>query len=643
MKQWRDRDLARDVAVSLVASALWVPISAALSSGTMRPALLAGSVLVVFGLSFVGLRVTVPQRRLRRTMAEFCGEPSASKAGDVVVDILYQLTTSGRISAEAMGELSQRRRHPTSRILDGIDLLLDCDGAADSPASQSSEMVVRYLSSVRAAKVVTRARAASQAAQQLDHLLHPGALLLLYGYSSVVCESLRLASPSGPVFVVRDAQYGIGSSLGEHRIVQDLLAASGIESWLIDSDQLSSLLDPHVFRLRSTSGVTLPLPDRREITAVIGCEAADRWGRVLIPATVRSQPSETAWFVSEFARARQRGQGEAIGAQLMIVGESYKVFDDLHAQPELRTTSAPVAVSTWRRLAHTLVAAELPRGAPVELVEIGPDHVDMYVDDVLAARTKGGALRLDASHDAWNQRVGIARAPAGVSGDQVWNLVISCELFVIDFNGVLVDDEVDHYCAFAALSRSTTDRSLAIDVYLAACAGRTDLEGIEELIKLGFLSGAPQQLLNAKHQFYRDHAIAVGDQHRARIEAVLDRVGRVGPLVLVTASDRRSVTAALGDAGLVDDYFPEGRALFGVPSSDRMTRIEAVARRHGVVENRRCLVVDDSARNLAELRRRGYRTLGVSGLISNRALSADVVVKDIVELGELLAGGRSRG
>lgn len=208
---------------------------------------------------------------------------------------------------------------------------------------------------------------------------------------------------------------------------------------------------------------------------------------------------------------------------------------------------------------------------------------------------------------------------------------------------MLVDDEVDHYCAFAALTRTTTDRSLPIDVYLAACAGLTDREGVDELIRLGFAAGPLDDLVSEKHRFYEQHAVPVGDWHRARVASVLDSLRQVGPLVLVTASDRASVVAALGDARLVDDYFPPDRALFEVPSSDRVAAIEAVARRQGIVENRRCLVVDDSSRNLAELRRRGYRTLGVSGLISDRPLPADVVVRDLAELDDLLDTDLSRG
>lgn len=638
-----DREVVRDLTVSLVASALWIPVSAALGNRIGRPALLAGSVVIVFALSFATLRATVPQRRFRRTFAEFCGEPSASKAGDLVVDLLEQLTARGRLGAESLAELAQRRRHPTSRLLDGIDLLLDRYGAPDPAEPRSKEPIVRYLGAVRAAKAVTRAAAASQAAQQLDQLLRPHSLVLVYGYSSVVCESVRLASPSAPVLVVRDAQYGVRSSLGEHTIVRANLASSGIDSWLIDSDQITALLDPGTYRLRSADGASLPLQDRREVIAVIGCEAADRAGRVFIPATVRSQPSETAWFVEEFARARQRGQGGVIGAQLLVVGESYKVFDDLGARPELRTTSAPVAVSRTRRWMYVAGAVELPHGAPVELVEIGPDHVDVYVDDVAAARTRNGSLQLAASHDAWNERVGIVQTPTAVSARDVITLVSACELAFIDFNGVLVDDEVDHYCAFAALTRTTTDRSLPIDVYLAACAGLTDREGVDELIRLGFAAGPLDDLVSEKHRFYEQHAVPVGDWHRARVASVLDSLRQVGPLVLVTASDRASVVAALGDARLVDDYFPPDRALFEVPSSDRVAAIEAVARRQGIVENRRCLVVDDSSRNLAELRRRGYRTLGVSGLISDRPLPADVVVRDLAELDDLLDTDLSRG
>jgi beta-phosphoglucomutase-like phosphatase (HAD superfamily) len=643
MSRLRDREVVRDLAVSLVASALWLPMSAALGSRTGRPALLAGSVVVVFAASFVALRVTVPQRRLRRALTDFCTEPSASKAGDLAVDLLEQLAAAGRLDPESLAELTQRRRHPTTRFLDGVDLLLDRYGAPGPAAPRSTEPILQYLGAVRAAKLVTKTTAATHGARQLEQALSSNSLVLLYGYSSVVCDAVRRASPPAPVLVVRDAQYGVHSSLGEHAIVRKALRSSGIDSWLIDSDQITALLDPQTHRLRTTEGTSLPLPDRRQVVAVIGCEAVDRSGRVLIPATVRSQPSETAWFVAEFARARQRGQGGAIGAQLLVVGESYKVFDDLAARPELRTTSAPVAVSWWRRLLHVVGAADLPRGAPVDLVEIGPDHVDMYVDDVVATRTRAGSLRLDASHDAWNRRVGIDYAPRGISARDLAHVLAECELIFIDFNGVLVDDEVDHYCAFAALARSTTDRSLPIDVYLAACAGRTDGEGVEELVSLGFAAGAPDRLVSEKHRFYEDHAVPVGDRHRARVESVLDNLRRVGPLVLVTASDRASVVAALGDRQLVDEYFPQDRALFEVPGIDRVAMIDTVARRHGIVENRRCLVVDDSTRNLAELRRRGYRTIGVSGLISDRALPADVVVRDLAELGDLLDTDRSRG
>lgn len=643
MTRWRDRDVVRDLVVSLVASALWLPVPAVLASRIGPPVLLAGSAATVFALSFGALRATAPQRRLRRTVADFCREPSASKTGDLALSALDQLAARGELNPGWLVELTQRRRHPTSRIVDGIDLVVDRHGGTEPSDDRVSLAIVEYLRAVAGAKALTRPRAARQAAQQLDQVLGPRSLLLLYGYSSVVCEAVRAASPAVPIFVVRDAQYGLRGSLGEHVVVRSELASAGLESYLVDSDDITALLDPHTFRLRSAEGAGVPLPDDREVVAVIGCDAADSGGRILIPATVRSQPSETAWFVAEFARARQRSQGQSIGAQLLVVGESYKVFDDLDARSELRTTAAPVPISWWRRFLYSISVADLPRGAPVELVEIGPGHVDLYVDDTVVARTRRGSLRLDASCDAWNHRVGTVQAPAAVTQHALRDLVAGCEVFFVDFNGVLVDDEVDHYCAFAALVRSTTDRSLAIDVYLSACAGRTDAEGIEELRRIGFVTGPLDELVAGKHRHYADHAVPVGDHQRARIESVLDRLREGGTPVLVTASDRASVVAALGDAPFVDAQFPDERALFEVASADRAAAIDAMARSLGMDENRRCLVVDDSARNLAELRRRGYRTLGISGLISDRALPADLVVRDLIELGELLDIDTSRG
>jgi beta-phosphoglucomutase-like phosphatase (HAD superfamily) len=343
--------------------------------------------------------------------------------------------------------------------------------------------------------------------------------------------------------------------------------------------------------------------------------------------------------VAEFARARQRGEGASISAQLVVIGESFKVFDDLGLRPELRTTSAPVPLARFRRWAYVYAAVDLPRGVPVELLEVGPDHIDLYVDDAVVARTRRGALKLDASHDAWNRRVGIVRAPASVTPDDLGRALAQCRLIFIDFNGVLVDDEVDHFCAFAALSRATADRSLPIDVYLATCAGRTDVEGVDELRAAGFVAGDTDDLVVRKQDFYRSHTVAVGDAHRARLHRMLGRLGGMAPLVLVTASDRPSVVAALGDPNVVDDHYSEECRLFNVESIERVSVISNVARRFGVDENRSCLVIDDSERNLAELRRRGYRTVGVSGLISDRSLPADLGVRDVVALSDLLEVG----
>jgi beta-phosphoglucomutase-like phosphatase (HAD superfamily) len=637
VKLLRDNRMVRDIAAGLVASALWVAVSQALG-GLRGPWLLLGTVVVVFVSAVAIVRVTRPERRVRRLIAVFSSEPSASKAGDTAVDILGRLASMGSVDPGRLADLAQRRRHPLSRFLDGIDAITDRNGDGHVDAS-ATEPIERYLDAVRTGKAASREQAVRQAADQLRSLLHPATMVLIHGYSTVVCEALRAASPSVPVFIVRDMQYGARSSLGEHTIVSRRLSERGIEGALIDTDQISTLLDPGSYRLRTLDGASMPLPDRREIVALIGCEAADRSGRVLIPATVRAQPSETAWFVAEFARARQRGEGASISAQLVVVGESFKVFDDLAAHPELRTTSAPVAISVIRRLAYALAAIELPRGIPVELVEIGPDHIDVYIDDAIVARTRGGVLRLDASYDAWNRRVGTVQAPTSVTTDVLLHLLGSCRAIFVDVNGVLVDDEVDHFCAFAALSRTTADRSLPIDVYLATCAGRTDAEGVDELRRLGFAAGRTDELVTEKQEIYRSHSVPMGEGHRARLHRLLGRLGAIAPLVLVTASDRSSVMAALGDSSLVDDHFSEDCRLFGVESTERVSAIADRARNLGVEENRQCVVIDDSERNLAELRRRGYRTVGVSGLISERSLPADAVVRDLVELGELLQVG----
>lgn len=132
----------------------------------------------------------------------------------------------------------------------------------------------------------------------------------------------------------------------------------------------------------------------------------------------------------------------------------------------------------------------------------------------------------------------------------------------------------------------------------------------------------------------RDAAIAVAQACSVELGVVHDRVLLVDTVPAHVASLPELIAASVEE--ILDRHFAPDRVIFEVPSAERVQTIDAMARRLGVLENRRCVIVDDSARNLAELRRRGYRTLGVGGLISDRPMPADVIVNDLTELDDLL-------
>lgn len=206
-------------------------------------------------------------------------------------------------------------------------------------------------------------------------------------------------------------------------------------------------------------------------------------------------------------------------------------------------------------------------------------------------------------------------------------------VFFFDFNGVLADDEGEHFSCFRALVREH-GKTLSLEDYRQSCQGLTDEEGVSRLIALGKLSGGDvDSLVRRKRDLYHDavgrDGISVFPGARELVKH-LDAMGK--KVYLISAADGGEVSRFLRAAGL-EDVLPDGRRLTGISGPPRVDWMIRACADAGCPPER-AVVVDDSADNLADAKRAGLRTVGCATSKPLRKEMADVVVSSISELWE---------
>jgi hypothetical protein len=72
----------------------------------------------------------------------------------------------------------------------------------------------------------------------------PNTYLVLYGYSSTVCEAIVATANylPCPVYLIEDLQYGVEGTLGEHELARRHLREGSIEPTVLPFDQTGHAL-----------------------------------------------------------------------------------------------------------------------------------------------------------------------------------------------------------------------------------------------------------------------------------------------------------------------------------------------------------------------------------------------------------------
>ena len=250
------------------------------------------------------------------------------------------------------------RRFPNERFLSSLKMVLRNNTII---SSSLKEKVLLYLKAV-SDKPAIRLKVIQNVTQFLkDVKLTSDTCLVLYGYSTAVCQSL-VSLREGlvadgiidqkydylpcPVFW-SDLQYGADGSLNEHLQAQKHLQRGHIKPIILPFDQLALLFASDADFLHAEFGKLIPLSRKRRIIGIIGCEVCDTGGNVWIPAHLKGRPSETAKFVELFRQIRPPSGNPSLETFLTAVTESYKI--NRFVNEEDTFTFAPIKGFCFKR------------------------------------------------------------------------------------------------------------------------------------------------------------------------------------------------------------------------------------------------------------------------------------------------------
>jgi len=591
--------------------------------------------LLVAGVLLIPLVLAVTSRRQRRRqnrLADVLQDPSSSSSAFKLVRFIRDAMRAGWKPDGLTGDINTAvtfRRYPHSILAEPF---LNALMAGVSPRQRES--LERLAGAMLRERDAVRELAIRQIRAFLDQSLSEHEIIVLYGYSSTVCDGLiRRDDRATVTFVIEDLQYG-ANSVREHEIVKDRLTRAGLPCHVIPFSECDRLLDARSGSVTTLDGGRLSLSPQRKLLALLGCDALDLEGRALIPSVIAGTPSDSACLAEAFLL--DQPDGMRVPRNLVIVGESYKIAG-VGMLTETRT-SAPLRTPRWVRGLHFFGLAVPFRSTPVNLYRI-ESGLAAIVTDAGVFMAAGRRVGLSEAYDAWNNRIDSGEwvsRPGSPTPDHHPALPAdpshrAIAGVILDWNGVLAYDEPIHFSAFARLCRETTGRSLNLAEYDRLCSGITDEEGVQNLVRAGVLAGNPADLVGEKQKHYRDLLRGEGDilsPATKSFVAVLRE--REIAYRVVTASPRDEVAGARAAAG-VDKLFPDDMIEAGVRSSDRFLALRRAAR----IMDRQpgsILLVDDNENNIAMGRRLGMITARVDSRPTDCDTQADYCVADIGDL-----------
>src|SRR5262249_40996567 len=166
--------------------------------------------------------------------------------------------------------------------------------------SARRQELIRWTDAIKRERGFVRDRAVRATVEYMREHLLANDLVVLYGYSSTVCESIiRRGDANLITIVVEDLQYG-SNSVREHELVHHALFSAGLPCHVIPFTQLDHLLQANFTSVSTLDDQRLNLSPRRTLLAFLGCDAISVDGSVLIPAVLAGKPSDSACLAEAF-------------------------------------------------------------------------------------------------------------------------------------------------------------------------------------------------------------------------------------------------------------------------------------------------------------------------------------------------------
>ena len=585
-------------------------------------AILAGIIFWVF----------MPVVRHRLAALHVCHNVSASGCHDQFLALARRLCQSekrARHHWHVLQHIAVRRKHPNARTLHRMNEELP--GGLTEEGIRRVHGVVRYITE---AKARTRTEVRRHVREYLSTAMRQHTYLVLFGFSQAICEALKELPETRDrtVLLVEDKQYG-ARSYREHARARRALRKTRLDVYTVKYKYVARLFsdDQVIIPVGRLGWRAVTLRRDRTMLVMIGCEAYATDGDVLIPAEMGETVNDTSTFIELVHDARTKLKSRV---KLIVVSESYKLhraFDGGDA-----SVYPPIGYGprSWLKIARYLSTGKpehLP-GMPVRLVTIRPPDVTMVIDDTGRHSVKGGKADLHDSIRAWETMTQAPNAPADLG------FLETCDTYVFDMNGVLVNDEHDHFAAFAELARAHR-KSLTHDEYEDWCLGRSDVDGIRRIRAEKHLSGTVEELLQQKQAYYLRYTGPEPKLYPKAEQLIEALVGRGKQVYLVTASSAEDTQRVMA-ASPLRQYFTEQNTFTDSSGASRTDVYQRVLEKGHDPET--VAVVDDSPENLALARERRMRTIGVA-TTRPALMRADQVVPNAEGFYELVVGTPSEG
>jgi beta-phosphoglucomutase len=539
----------------------------------------------------------------RHKQIRFLKEDSATKSLDIFIEIIQrEIRLAMRMRANRFDTvLPSFEKYISLRKQPMQIILVDCmriAARAKSLAEHSQVLaqVKHYLEFMQFYKKMAIPRIVAQCLLYFKTFKDDLDIILIYGHSTVVLEAVVAGYRESrfTVVVVEDKQYH-KDSLNEHQVVCNKLKSERVLYHLITYDQTDDLLKG-TRSIKCKKGGDIALHPNRIIHALIGCERVDTSGNALVPALTKGTQSDTAALITRISR-RQKEVNNC-STRLVILSESYKVRDyeisDAH-------THVPLQGYSLGSIRYILGVKKLfPVMREVRLYEIPSINVYVHINEFGVFPSIKQKFNLSYCQDVFERETSIL---GFFSGRQQlrYEVFDDIEAVLIDLNGIIIDDEDLHRMAFHEVVSDLCGEDLTPAHYHRLCFGRSDVEGITNIITEYSIDASVDALVSKKQSYY---IVLLGnsDIHiEPSAQTLLENLVSHGYLIgLVTASSRLEVDVILKRLQ-IGKYFKVLITNDDVSSSKPSPESYLLASAKLEVSISRCLVIEDSLENVKQL------------------------------------------